>query len=59
MHTKLLVGKEACLGDPHWRAPVSHFLGSIGLAATWPKDLLASLLMREAGSENSLLIQAA
>lgn len=59
MQPQSLAGKEACLGDPHWRTRISHLLGAIGLAATWPEDLLAALLMRATGSENSLLIQAA
>ena len=37
-----LVGQEACLGDPHWRAPASFLLGPVGLAATWPEALLPS-----------------
>ena len=53
------MSKETCLQGPRWRAPISHPLVSLGLAATWPKDLLTTLQIRVAGSENSCIIQAA
>ena len=59
MQPETVMSKETCLQGPRWRAPISHALVSLGLAATWPKDLLTTLQIRVAGSENSCIIQAA